>query len=158
MMKKIKYALLLLCFVLLSCGNAFLDVTNISCSIDKDSYKINEGIEISFYGDFLEDVGSGDLIIDLEIYKIENEEVDYMTDVSVDILDSGSLSNEARIISEKFYAYIYKKQKFTSFNDKIKISLSEKGDYLMNVSISGYTNKHPYGGSKEFNYKITVTE
>ena len=157
-MKIKKIIFLILSFIFCSCGNAFLDVTNISCSIDKDSYKINEGIEISFYGDFLEDVGSGDLIIDLEIYKIENEEVDYMTDVSVDILDSGSLSNEARIISEKFYAYIYKKQKFTSFNDKIKISLSEKGDYLMNVSIGGYTNKHPYGGSKEFNYIITVTE
>lgn len=158
MMKKIKYILLLFSFIFSGCKEPFLNLNGVSCDIDKTSYKVNEEILISCEGSFIQDVGIGNLVLELNVFRLVNDGVDWETEVPITIIDSGSLyKNESDLINQ-FSAYIYRDEKLSKFNENIKISLSEVGYYRLDVCITGSEDIHPYGGIKFFNYNITVTD
>ncbi len=126
--------------------------------MDKTSYKVDDSIVVSFKGTFLKEVGFGDLVLHLDLFKKENESINYSETVSFDILECDSLDKMGEFRNEQFVLYLFKDSQLTDFNNKIKIRISDVGDYVLIVSYWGATDKHPYGGNKDYTFNFSVAD
>lgn len=159
-MKNFKYIfLILLVFfstcIFTSCKEVYLNLENINCTVDKNSYSINEDIILSFNGYFEDDIGKGNLVVDFSIYKLENDERNLNKTSSFNILDSSNLINEA-LYKSYFVAFIFENTTLENFSNKIIINTAEPGNYQIVVNFRGSTDEYPYGGEKLFTIDFEV--
>lgn len=140
-----------------------INLDNINCTLDKNSYSINEDIILSFSGYFEDDIGKGNLAIDFRIYKLENGERDKKTIPSFNIEDIGKLItldnaylNNAYKDDGEFSAYIFFNSTIESFSDKIIMNIQEAGNYQIDVIIGGSAYKYVYDSKKDFTIDFEV--
>jgi hypothetical protein len=161
-MNKIKYILLLLtCLFLTGCENYDLDYNTINCSLDKSSYRTDEKIVLSCEGCFAENNFQGYLAIELDIHKIENDEL-IKGKVPIKVEDCGNLENIA-CTDVRFQAYIQENTDFKEVNEKIILNISdyEAGEYELHVILESCVNHTiltPLPQTKDFLLKFLVTE
>ena len=159
-MNKIKYILLLLtCLFLTGCENYDLDYNTINCSLDKPSYRTDEKIVLSCEGCFAENNFQGYLAIELDIYKIENDE---LIKVPIKVEDCGNLENKSGS-DNYFWTYILENTDFKEVNEKITLNISdyEAGEYELHVILESYVNQTiftPLPQTKDFSLKFLVTK
>ena len=160
-MNKIKYILLLLtCLFLTGCENYDLDYNTINCSLDKPSYRTDENIVLSCEGCFAENNFQGYLAIELDIYKIENDEL-IKGKVPIKVEDCGNLENKSDS-DDYFWTYILENADFKEVNEKITLNISdyEAGEYELDVILESYVNQTiftPFPQTKDFLLKFVVT-
>ncbi len=152
-MHKIKYILfLLIAFLFSSCGEIFLDLSDVHCELDKSTYAVNEPITLSYYGSFEDSSAIGSLMFYFYVSGEEGIQIltfydDYQPGLTTDV-DDGS-----------YYTVIKECEKMTSFEDKIIFSISEVGTYKMVVHFTGSTSEPNHlSGCYTFTLPITITE
>lgn len=64
---------LLVSIIFISCPNSFIDIIDVHCELDKETYQKNEPITLSYYGSFEGSSDIGSLRIDFHVYKIEGQ-------------------------------------------------------------------------------------
>lgn len=151
-------------FIFTSCqiGDG-INLDNINCTLDKNSYSINEDIVLSFNGYFEDDIGKGSLAIYFQIFKLENGERDKKTIPSFNIENIGNLItlnnaylNNAYKDNGEFSAYIFFNSTIEKFNDKIIMNMQESGNYQIDVIIAGGAYKDVYSSEKLFTIDFEV--
>lgn len=155
-LKKLFFLLILIFFS--SCESVYLDMTNVHCELDKTEYQENEPISISFSGYFEDSKDQGNLRIDFIVYRLIDGKRDEKNISPINLSDYKNPENISTFDDGFYYLYIKNDDAMTEFNDSIIFSISDIGEYELLVNINGSTDKYPYGGSKFFNFPITITQ
>ena len=145
----------LITFLLWGCKDVYLDMNNVHCKLDKDTYEKNENITLTYYGYFEDNNDIGDLRIEFTVYKLINGEKEFENFIEVDFENPENISSFSEGL---YYVTIKENEEMNSFQDSIVFSIHEPGDYELSVEISGSTYNHPYGGIQDFSFPITITE
>ena len=155
-MHKIKYILfLLIAFLFSSCGEIFLDLSDVHYELDKSTYAVNEPITLSYYGSFEDSSAIGYIKFYFTVSKLNEDEgckvlkfADDYTPGFVTGVDDGH-----------YFDVIKDSEKMTSFREKITFSISEVGTYKMVVHFTGSTSEPNHlSGCYTFTLPITITE
>jgi len=156
-MEKFKFIFLsLISLFFLSCESVYLDMNNVHCKLDKDTYAKEEKITLTYYGNFKDSNDIGNLRIDFIVYKLINGERDHENFPDINFSDNPeSISNFSDGL---YYKYIKENEIMTDFNDILVFRIKESGEYELVVDIRGSTDRHPYGGSQYFTFPITITD
>ena len=157
-MKKIKWFILLIAALFVTgCKDYLLDFSNISVSLDKTNYAINEDIVFSCEGSFAENDFVGSVCIWFDMYKIINGEKIIDTEQLFEINDYGKLKNVYNI-ENGFRAIISEDECFDQINERIILNILKPGDYeivvFIRCKVEGAYNEQ----IQIFNISFTVTE
>lgn len=148
---------LLVPFLFSSCGESvYLDMSGVHCELDKitASYQKDENITLSYYGSFGDSSDTGSVGMYFCVYKIIEGERESLQKIT---FESDKVSAYHGYDGE-YYVDIKKNEKLTEFYDSIILSISKAGNYELLIGIDGYSEKHPYGGLKDFTFPIRITE
>ena len=155
-MHKIKYILfLLISFLFSSCGEIFLDLSDVHYELDKSTYAVNEPITLSYYGSFEDSSAIGYIKFYFTVSKLNEDEgckvlkfADDYTPGFVTGVDDGH-----------YFDVIKDSEKMTSFREKITFSIDEPGKYNLAIYLTGSTSSPNHQrGSQMFSFHITITE
>lgn len=151
---------LLVSILFISCPDPYFDMSSVHCELDKETYKKDEYIKLTCYGDFDEHDEVKAVYIHLHIYKEINDIYKHVSADDFTIKSYGNFvedTNRPNVIGYLVY-YIKKDEKLTEFNDSIILSISKGGNYRLEIRMEGESDKYQYGGTKFFTFPITITD
>ena len=162
-LNKVLY-LILICFLFTSCDEVYIDMSKTYCNINKNTYQLNEDIELHIYGQYLpEEYVLGGAVY-LWVYKnIENhlEESNFklkkINEIEV-FLDNEFYPNN--IVDYYRYSINPKDSHnyMVDFDAKISFSTLEPGNYTLIIDGLMESHKRRFGGKINTRISFTVTE
>lgn len=148
---------LLVSIIFISCPNSFIDIIDVHCELDKETYQKNEPITLSYYGSFKDssDIGS------VGMYFCVHKEGERWSLQELTFPESDKHSPVSTYLGREceYHVKIKDNEKLTEFNDSIILSIQEAGNYELLIVIEGHSKRTLYDGNTQaFTFPITITE
>ena len=149
-------------FLFISCHDPYLDMSGVSCSLDKETYKKGEDIVLTCKGSFRpeDEQDEGSILLSFCIYKVIDGKKDYENLVAYKIIDYGKMEYKKQWYRDyhHFRAYIREFSRMTPFKETVTIRIEDEGEYILYFVISASTTRTLHGGVEDEQLPFKITE
>ena len=150
----------ILCLISSSCIFSPVNVDNIYCSLQKKSYKINEDIDVKISCEFSPQEYVEGIALYIFLQK-DGEEGRFPFEIT-EITNSNIKQQIENDFFQNEYIYFISQKNnsdvITSFNEHIRIQVSESGEYNLSLFFIVSGSKQLHGISKDIKIPFNVIE
>lgn len=149
-------------FLFISCHDPYLDMSGVSCSLDKETYKKGEDIVLTCKGRFFpeDEQDEGSIHLSFRVFKVLDGKIDYENHIPYKIIDCGKMEYNKREYRDyhHFRAYIREFSRMTPFKETVTIRIEDEGEYILYFVISASTTRTLHGGVEDEQLPFKITE
>ena len=146
----------------ISCHDPYLDMSGVSCSLDKETYKKGEDIVLTCKGRFFpeDEQDEGSIHLSFRVFKVLDGKIDYENHIPYKIIDCGKMEYNKREYRDyhHFRAYIREFSRMTPFKETVTIRIEDEGEYILYFVISASTTRTLHGGVEDEQLPFKITE
>lgn len=165
MKKNIGFLFILFGMCFFSCRFAYVEIKNQTCASSKSTYNEGEDIDITLGCQFKEKAYIKSVYIGVSVYKIDEASGGReLIKFDVKELNNKEINTENEFYKyykenydSKLYRYCIKSEEnLQIINEKMTISISEKGLYEVSVIYEAVSSKNPQGDTNVASCRFTI--
>ena len=149
-------------FLFISCHDPYLDMSGVSCGLDKETYKKGEEIVLTCKGRFFpeDEQDEGSIHLSFRVFKVLDGKIDYENHIPYKIIDCGKMEYNKQWYRDyhHFRAYIREFSRMTPFKETVTIRIEDEGEYILYFVISASTSRTLHGGVEDEQLPFKITE